>query len=86
MVVVIVVVVLLVIVVEAAAVVVVVVREAAAVVAAVFLSSKLSHLVKEHSPSQAQLNGIYCLMDSQHPESSPAFKTALKTHLFRSAY
>ena len=28
------------------------------------LSSKLSHLVKEHSPSQAQLNGIYCLMDS----------------------
>ena len=30
----------------------------------IFLSSKLSHLVKEHSPSQAQLNGIYCLMDS----------------------
>ena len=30
----------------------------------VFLSSKLSHLVKEHSPSQAQLNGIYCLVDS----------------------
>ena len=29
----------------------------------VFLSSKLSQLVKEHSPSQAQLNGIYCLMD-----------------------
>ena len=30
----------------------------------VFLSSELSHLVKEHSPSQAQLNGIYCLRDS----------------------
>ena len=30
----------------------------------IFPSSKLSHLVKEHSPSQAQLNGIYCLMDS----------------------
>ena len=30
----------------------------------VYLSSKLSHLVKEHSPSQAQRNGIYCLMDS----------------------
>ena len=30
----------------------------------IFLSSKLSHLVKEHSPSQAQLHGIYCLMDS----------------------
>ena len=30
----------------------------------VFLSLNLSHLVKEHSPSQAQLNGIYCLMDS----------------------
>ena len=30
----------------------------------VFLSSKPSPLVKEHSPSQAQLNGIYCLMDS----------------------
>ena len=29
----------------------------------VFLSSKLSHLVKEHSPSQAQLNGIYCLFN-----------------------
>ena len=30
----------------------------------VFLSSKLSNFVKKHSPSQAQLNGIYCLMDS----------------------
>ena len=30
----------------------------------VFLSSKQSHLVKEHSLSQAQLNGIYWLMDS----------------------
>ena len=30
----------------------------------IFLSSKLSHLVQEHSPSKAQLNGIYCLMDS----------------------
>ena len=33
----------------------------------IFLSSKLSHLVKEHSPLQAQLNGIYCLMDSDTP-------------------
>ena len=33
----------------------------------IVLSSKLSHLVKEHSPSQAQLNGIYCLMDSDTP-------------------
>ena len=46
---------------------------------------KLSHLVKEHSPSQAQLSGIYWLMDS-NTESSLAFKTTLKTHLFRSAY
>ena len=30
----------------------------------VFLSSKLSHLVKEHSLSQAHLNGINCFMDS----------------------
>ena len=30
----------------------------------VFLSTKLSHLVLEHFPSQAQSNGIYCLMDS----------------------
>ena len=33
----------------------------------VFLSSKLSHLVKEHSPSQAQLNKVYCLVDSHTP-------------------
>ena len=33
----------------------------------VFLSPKLNHLVKEHSPSHAQLNGIYCLMDSDTP-------------------
>ena len=25
---------------------------------------EVSHLVKEHSPSQPQLNGIHCLMDS----------------------
>ena len=30
----------------------------------IFLSSKPSHLVKEHSPLQAQLSGTYCLMDS----------------------
>ena len=30
-------------------------------------SSKLSHLFKEHSPSQGQLNGIYCLMNSDTP-------------------
>ena len=30
----------------------------------VFLSSKLSNLVRKHSSSLAQLNGIYCLMDS----------------------
>ena len=30
----------------------------------IFLSSELSHFVKEHSASQAQLNRIYCLMDS----------------------
>ena len=30
----------------------------------VFLLSKLSHLVKEHSLSQAHLNGINCFMDS----------------------
>ena len=28
----------------------------------VFLSSELSHLVKEHSPLQAKLNGTYCLI------------------------
>ena len=33
----------------------------------VFFSSKLSHPVKEHSPSQGQLNGIYCLMNSDTP-------------------
>ena len=33
----------------------------------VFLSSKLIHVVKVHSPSQAQLNGIYCPMDSDTP-------------------
>ena len=32
-----------------------------------FLLSKQSHLVKKHSPSQAQLNGIYCLVDSDIP-------------------
>ena len=46
---------------------------------------KLSHLVKEHAPLQAQLNRTRCLMKSD-TESSPAFKTALKIHLFRSAY
>ena len=33
----------------------------------VFLSSKLSHLVKEHSHSQSQLSGIFCVMDSDTP-------------------
>ena len=32
-----------------------------------FLSSKLSHLVKEHSHSQSQLSGIFCVMDSDTP-------------------
>ena len=48
----------------------------------VFLLSKLSHLVKEHSLSQAQLNGIYCLVISclhrsasvcLHPFQTPPF-------------
>ena len=55
----------------------------------VFLSSKLSHLVKEHSPSQAEHNEIQWNIlpyGLRHSESSPAFKTALKTHIFRSAY
>ena len=33
----------------------------------VSLLSKLSHFVKEYSPSQTQLNGIYCFMDSDTP-------------------
>ena len=32
----------------------------------VFLSSKLSHFVNEHSPLPAQLNGTHCLMDLTH--------------------
>ena len=50
----------------------------------VFLPPKLSHLIKEHSPLLAQLNGTQCIVKSD-TESSPAFKTTLKTHLFRSA-
>ena len=33
----------------------------------VFLSSKLSHLVKKYFPSQGQLNEAYCLMNSDTP-------------------
>ena len=54
----------------------------------IFLSSKLSHLVKEHSPSQAQLNGIYCVMDSDTlnlllhlKQLSKPFSSDLRTNL-----
>ena len=55
----------------------------------VFLSSKLSHFVKEHSPSQVQLNGIYCLMDSDtlnlllhSKQFSKPISSNLRTNLF----
>ena len=52
----------------------------------VFLSSELSHLVKSafSFTGPTQWNLLPCGL--RHSESSPAFKTALKTHLSRSAY
>ena len=52
----------------------------------VFLSSELSHLVKSAFSFTGPTQWNLLPYGLRHFESSPAFKTALKTHLSRSAY
>ena len=49
-----------------------------------FRTYRPKHLDIAHFPMLLLLSGIVCLMKLRHTQSTTAFKTPLKTHLFKS--